>query len=375
MEAATCTDARGRTCRLCGECNVGCNDGAKNTLDFTYLSDAHRRGAEIRCCCEARILQSLGPGRGYRVGYVQHLAARGDHPAHLLDPVAEPRRFVRAREVILAAGALATPHLLLANRPGLPGLSPALGTRVSGNGDYLAFVRGARGNDGRPRFLNPSDGPVITTSIAVDEQASATGRSFVIQDAGAPAFTEWMWQATELPGDLAGAARPWLRRVVHRWQGRRDSSISGFVAGLLGDSHASAAMLPLLAMGRDIPGGRYRLAAGGRLELDWSGHASRQYFDDVRERMRELATALGGTLVTDPLDHFSRVISVHPVGGAPMAEDARLGVVDPWGRVHGYPGLWITDGSVMPGPVGVNPSFTIAALAHRSARALLEQTG
>jgi cholesterol oxidase len=56
-----------------------------------------------------------------------------------------------------------------------------------------------------------------------------------------------------------------------------------------------------------------------------------------------------------------------------MAEDSLHGVVDAWGRVHGHPGLWIADGSVMPGPVGVNPSFTIAALADRFADAMLER--
>ena len=50
-----------------------------------------------------------------------------------------------------------------------------------------------------------------------------------------------------------------------------------------------------------------------------------------------------------------------------MGRDAGEGVVDPYGNVFGYPGLHIADGSVMPGPVGPNPSFTIAALADRFA--------
>ena len=55
-----------------------------------------------------------------------------------------------------------------------------------------------------------------------------------------------------------------------------------------------------------------------------------------------------------------------------MSDSPRHGVVDSWGRVHGHPGLWVADGSVMPGPVGKNPSFTIAALADRFADAMLE---
>ena len=73
-----------RTCRLCGECDVGCNEGAKNTLDFNYLSAAVRRGAQVRTCCEA-VASPDGAG-GYAVRYLQHVGARDGHPEHLLDP-------------------------------------------------------------------------------------------------------------------------------------------------------------------------------------------------------------------------------------------------------------------------------------------------
>jgi cholesterol oxidase len=54
-----------------------------------------------------------------------------------------------------------------------------------------------------------------------------------------------------------------------------------------------------------------------------------------------------------------------------MAEDTRHGVVDSCGRVFGFPGLFVADGSTMPGPVGANPSFTIAAFADRVAEGIL----
>ena len=75
----------------------------------------------------------------------------------------------------------------------------------------------------------------------------------------------------------------------------------------------------------------------------------------------------------NPIWHFGRrVITVHPLGGCPMGRDSSTGVVDPWGRVFGQRGLYIADGSVMPGPVGPNPSLTIAALADRFASHLLD---
>ena len=364
------------TCRLCGECDIGCNYGSKSTLDLTCLSEAWRLGAELRTCCEVRTIAPAAGGRGgYLVGYRQHLAARDGHPAHLLDHSEDEQRTVSAEQVVLAAGAIGSPRLLLSNRASLPGLSPALGTRLSANGDYLALVRDcrARGEDGKSewRYLEPSCGPVITTSIHVDEQRSACGRGYYLQDAGAPAFADWLWHELEIPGDVWRARRGIVRALLDRLRGRRDTHQIDVAAELFGDAHSSAAMMPLLAMGRDRPNGRMRLE-GEELELDWSAKPSQDYYDCVRDSLGGLAAALGGRLVKDPLDRRSRAVTVHPVGGCPMAVDPRQGVVDPWGRVHGHPGLWVADGSVMPGPVGPNPSFTIAALADRFADAMIE---
>jgi cholesterol oxidase len=73
-----------------------------------------------------------------------------------------------------------------------------------------------------------------------------------------------------------------------------------------------------------------------------------------------------------PLGKF---ITVHPLGGCPMADDPAAGVTDDRGRVHGYDGLYVLDGSIVPTSLGVNPSKTIAALAERGVEHLLAQRG
>jgi cholesterol oxidase len=73
--------------------------------------------------------------------------------------------------------------------------------------------------------------------------------------------------------------------------------------------------------------------------------------------------------------YLSRLVTVHPCGGCPMGRDEREGVVDSYGRVFNHPGLLIVDGSILPGPVGPNPSTTIAALAHRAADRLIADAG
>jgi cholesterol oxidase len=109
------------------------------------------------------------------------------------------------------------------------------------------------------------------------------------------------------------------------------------------------------------------------LDIDWRTHGSKEYFRQVRETMEEMAEALGGRMQHNPLGYLSRVVTVHPLGGCPMGRAKGDGVVDSHGEVYGHPGLYVADGSVMPGPVGPNPSLTIAALADRFADHIIEK--
>ena len=85
-----------------------------------------------------------------------------------------------------------------------------------------------------------------------------------------------------------------------------------------------------------------------------------------------LSDELGAQFKDNPIWWLNRVVTVHALGGCPMGRNAGEGVVDAWGRVYGVPGMHVADGSVMPGPVGPNPSLTIAALADRFADAIIE---
>ena len=158
-----------------------------------------------------------------------------------------------------------------------------------------------------------------------------------------------------------------------RLLGDPESNLSAEAGGVLGDGELSARYLPLLAMGRDIPDGNMSLTKRGYLDVDWQTRKSGAYFARVRAESKRLAEALGAEqFVDNPIWHLRRVITVHALGGCPMGRSEAEGVVDPNGQVWGYPGLYVADGSAMPGPVGANPSLTIAALADRFADAIVE---
>ncbi len=360
------------TCRLCGECNVGCNYGSKNTLDYNYLSSARRLGAELRTRCEVRTI-SRREGGGYRVQYVDHGETKQDGtPSPDL-----PLHALTAKRVVLAAGALGSTFLLLKNRHHLPGLSDRLGSQISGNGDLLAFLDQCRDPGTRaPRRLEPEIGPVITSSIRFDsDRTDPARRGFYLEDAGYPQGMGFLVEAIDTPSILARLLGLGSR-VVAAWLGmRRGGNLSAAVSRAFGDAARSSSTLPLLAMGRDVPDGRATLDARGALDIDWAERGSDGYFAVVRDTARRLAEALGGTLRDDPIWIMHRLITVHPLGGAPMGRDVREGVVDSYGEVFGHPGLFVADGSIMPGPVGANPSLTIAAMADRIATRMLGARG
>jgi cholesterol oxidase len=360
------------TCRLCGECDLGCNYGAKNTLDHNYLSAAAFKGADIRTRCEVRRI-SRRPGGGYAVGYVVHKPEREGVPT---DTAKLPVVTVTADRLVVSAGTLGSPFLLMRNRSQFPHLSKALGTRFCGNGDLLTFlIRATQMHDGKrvPRVVDGSHGPVITSYIRVpDAVDGGTGRGFYVEDAGYPVFLDWMVESTTLPYKASRVARFALRRLLARLTSNPRSDLSAEIGYILGPCTMSSGSMPLLGMGRDVPDGTMRLKRGKFLDIDWTTRTSQEYFDRVRATMAAMAEALGADFRDNLLWYLKRVITVHPLGGCPMGRTEAEGVVDPYGQVFNYPGLYVADGSVMPGPVGPNPALTIAAFADRMSTRILE---
>jgi cholesterol oxidase len=349
-----------RTCRMTGECDIGCNEGAKSSLDHTYLSAASHHGASIHLRTEVRTITRIADGT-FDVGFVEHRP--GDDVGKKTDTAGLAVRHIHARRVVLSAGTLGSTYLMLANQERLKLDNPALGTRFCGNGDLLGFILRSK------EVLEGTNGPVITSYLRYPDRVD-TGNDddfgMYIEDAGYPLFLTWLLQA---PGQLARF--PWVfgrRALPHR---HRDTSLSDDISDVLGTGALTAHALPLLGMGRDVPDGSLYLSGtkNGRPILDstWTTRTSLKYFETMKSRMRSLADALSAEYVVNPTYLLRRVITVHPLGGCPADTSRTPGVVDTYGRVRGVPGLRICDGSVFPGPVGANPSLTIAAFAHRAA--------
>lgn len=163
-----------RGCAFVGECVIGCNHGAKNTLDTTYLALAEQHGAQAVTDAEVQRIDRRRTGSNG-----QEYTVVTSTPS---DPSA-PRREWIAPMVILAAGAVATNELLLRARGlhgTLPGLSPHLGQGFSGNGDFLTLAE-LRGDQ-----EDMTTGPTITTTTVLSVPEGRRSVWFQVQDGAIP---------------------------------------------------------------------------------------------------------------------------------------------------------------------------------------------
>ena len=342
-------DVPQQPCDYSGDCMIGCATQAKNSLDVNYLALARAHGAEVHPLHHVHQIASVVRGGGYRVSY-RRLDGLDDDPGQ-----------VRADTVIVAAGTLGTAELLLSCRDRLgtlPDLSPALGQGFSGNGDLLLAGTLTDAD------IDAGPGPSITAGA---DFATSTQQMYV-EDLGLPGPLFWF-----IEGMLAdGAAARDLPRLIKNFiEGALD--IHGATRRLVRDGERlfggarTRGFLPYLGMCEDAADGELVLDRSGSLDLHWDPAASQTNFEEMEGALRELSGALDGEYVPSPLWLVGDLLTAHPLGGCRMATDSAEGVVSDSCEVHGYPGLFVVDGSIVPTALSRNPTATISALAERAA--------
>jgi cholesterol oxidase len=121
------------------------------------------------------------------------------------------------------------------------------------------------------------------------------------------------------------------------------------------------------------------------LTIAWPGVADRPVFRQNYDTLETAASGLGATYIPNPvwrLPFHRSLVTVHPLGGCGMGDDAQRGVVNHKGQVFAgergtrvHPGLYVMDGAVIPMPIAVNPLLTISAIAERACDLLAADHG
>jgi cholesterol oxidase len=340
----TFTNAQGQqqgTCIHLGNCDIGCEVRAKNTLDLNYIPLAEQRGADVR---PLHMVRTIGRSNGgYKV---------------VFDRV-ERGRLVRGSEsatrVLVAAGSLGSTELLLRCRDEhrtLPGLSRLLGRHWSANANVLstAIYKDAE-------RVQQTLGPSISGGLDFTD-GSRDGERFVIEDDGFPnVVLNSLRACLDAPG-AAGFGRGLLQEIEEHV--RADSNLRNVMVWLGAGMDASDGQLTL----------KRRLFTPWvrDLDLQWTPQNSRGVIEAIAAVHRTLTDATGGRMRQGPPDSvFKNMVTLHPLGGCRMGTTAESGVVDHLGQVFGFPGLYVVDGAIAPTATGRNPSHTIAAMAERIA--------
>jgi cholesterol oxidase len=316
-------------CVECGNCMIGCRVGAKNRLDVNYLHLAERAGAVVHPDTEVTSLRPVTGGWRITTG-------AGDFTAD---------------QVILSAGSLGTQRLLHAMKDTgvLPHLSARLGRLTRTNSEALVGAATKKVPE-RPF----STGIAITSSFHPDPQthiepvrygpgSNAMGLlTTLLVDGGGriPRPLRFLATALRHPIVLAHSLS------VRRWSER---TIIALVMQTVDNSLTV----------RRTRRGRLTTSPG-------HGEPNPTWIPVGHEAVRRIADRIGGFPGGSISDVFDIPMTAHILGGATIGATAAEGVVDPYHRVFGHPGLHVVDGSAVPANLGVNPSLTITAMAERA---------
>ncbi len=336
-------------CLNCGECMSGCRHNAKNTLVKNYLYLAEKNGAVVLPLTTVTRLtpRPTEEGGGYDVD-VKYTKARRR--------TARTTRTLTAEHVVLAAASLGTQRLLhrMKDDGHLPRLSDRLGYLSRTNSESILGAIAPRSDT-----TDYTYGVAITSSFHPDADTHIEPVRY-----GKGHNTMAMLQTVLTDGD--GPAPRWRTWLKEMWTQR------AAVRDLYDFAHWSERTVIALVM-QSLDNSITTYGKRGRYSRVWrmtsrQGHGAPNptWIPAANDAVRRIAAVLGGTAGGNIGEPFNMPLTAHFIGGCAIGDSSESGVVDPYQRVYGHPGLHVADGSAITANLGVNPSLTITAQAERA---------
>lgn len=334
--------------RRCGGCNFGCRHGCSQSTMKTYLQDAYDHGARVLVRCSAnRILMEAGRAVGVQASVHDEESGKTFNVT------------VRAKTVVVAAGALHTPALLL--RSGLS--NPHIGRHL---------------------HLHPT-----TVSVGLYPEKVYAWRG-VLQSAYSDQFVHldgnYGYKLEAAPGHpgLFALARPWVSARDYREQMTRGAHLAPIIIvtrdkgeGAVVVDDTGEPIVKYVVSAYD----RQHVAHGLRQMARIHFAAGAAEVMSLQNKPTFVERSAHSTLHEQHLRAFDRQVerhgfgpnrilmfSAHQMGSCRMGADSRTSVVDEHQQVHGVKGLFVCDSSVFPAASGVNPMLSIMGLAHRASQ-------
>ncbi len=335
------------TCDSCGSCMTGCRLGAKNTLPKNYLHLAENLGATIQPLTTVTGITPEEQG-GYRVT----MKAAGPGAGK------PPRTVVTADYVVLAAGTLGTQKILhtMKDSGNLPAISSKLGSLTRTNSESVLTV------EARDLEVDYSYGPAITSSIHPNPQTHVEPVRY-----GPGSNFMGMLSTMLTPGDLPG--EPSVKRSK-RFVAAIRSNPASFLRSLSVRKWSQRTTVMLVMQSLDnslnVTLKRNKLGKKTLVSSQGTGEPNPSWIPEAHEVATRFAEKTGGEPRGTWTEALNIPLTAHILGGAIIGDSPETGVIDPYHRLYGHPGVSVVDGAAVTANLGVNPSLTITAQAERA---------
>ncbi|MFE3826260.1 GMC oxidoreductase [Streptomyces sp. NPDC059092] len=346
-----------RACTECGECMTGCRHGAKNTLTENYLYLAERAGATIHPMTSVTAVTEDGKG-GLRVTTVPTDQRR---KGRTKGGTGGPGKVLRARHVVIAAGTYGTQTLLhtMRDRGLLPRLSPRLGELTRTNSEALV---GARTLDRRYRARHGAPKADFTRGVAITSSIHPNATTHV--------EPVRYGKGSNAMGALCVLQVPYGDHRVRGWLGNAVRHPVLLLRSLWYRKWSERTIIGLVMQSLDNSLTTYRKAdgVGKGLLTARQGHGAPnpKQIPEATRAATLLAEEINGFPGSNVGELMGTPLTAHFLGGCVIGASAREGVIDPYHRLYGHPGISVVDGSAVSANLGVNPSLTITAQAERA---------
>ena len=343
----------------CTNCNwmmAGCRFDAKRSLLTNYLPAALAHGARIKPLHEVQRITRTADG--YRVHYriVDAEDYRILHGSGAID----------AKLVVVAAGAGATPVILQRSADALGEMPHGVGRYFSGNGERLNTAIIDEERVGEVLGLERGDG--------VAYEANQIGKGPTVAnwdrlDGNLPEYERYSLEQLYFP--------PGLGTILAQVPGAEGASWFGADKKKMLATWRSWLTIFLMTeddnegvFGPPPPtGNAYRISQQmlGRGPLSYTPTANtRRGWELADAEVKEILETDGLATVAPWTNDVVGAYTVHPLASCRMGDDPATSALHPNNELRGHPGIFVTDGSAVPGALTVNPAMTIAALAERA---------
>jgi len=335
-------------CIDCAGCMTGCRYNAKNTLDKNYLYFAEKFGAEI-----------LPETLATKIEYIN-----GEYHIHTQSSTSfwrKNKQVLKAKGLIMSGGVLGTMELLLKQKfelGTLDKLSDTLGANIRTNSESIGGLTHSNKKLNNGAAITSYFNPDENTKVEIVKYNDKSGAITKLAHFATDGYSNWA-RTFSLVRQIFSKPIKTLRMLFSFHWGKN-----------------SLVFLVMQSLDSALKMEWKKGIFGGRMKFAKSSGSVPAYIPIGQEVMHRYAQKVNGTALNAVLETTMNMsTTAHILGGCTMGRTPAEGVVNEYFEVHNYPNMYILDGSIVQGNLGVNPSLTITALSEYAMSHIPEKEG